>query len=400
MQARAGKEALPAKKGAPQQAGSRGGRAEGQQGKGKRHPPQAGSPGRKQVEGSIPGLVAFSWFYGEGVMMVKKRSAKILLAGFAILAAMAAGGYGYMYYQLSQVKHVDLPKTDAELGIDDNEEKQSSEEPAVTEEPAVEPAVELEPEPDPETVNIALFGLDRRDEGERGRSDSIIILSIDYVHSKLKLSSVMRDTYVYVEGHGNTKINHAYAYGGPLLAIKTLNSNFGLNIKDFVAVDFEGFKSIVDMLGGVEIEVKEYELPTMRTVGIYEAGAYNLSGEQALAYSRIRKQGNGDYERTDRQRRVLEALFQKMKGGGIIMFPALVSNLVPYTETSLETDELLNLGTSVFTHNISSLDQVRFPLDSISEEKTINRVWYLVTDLDKTGDQINEFIYDDINPLE
>ncbi|MHC1732906.1 MAG: LCP family protein [Bacteroidales bacterium] len=331
-------------------------------------------------------------------MMVKKRSTKIFLAGLAIVAAIAAGGYGYMYYQLSQVKHVDIPQTDEELGIGNEEEAQNNQEPAVTEEPAAEAATE--PEPDPETVNIALFGLDRRDAGERGRSDSIIILSIDYVHSKLKLSSVMRDTYVYVEGHGNTKLNHAYAYGGPALAIKTLNSNFGLGIKDFVAVDFEGFIRIIDMMGGVEIEIKDYELPTMETVGIYEAGIYNLNGDQALAYSRIRKQGGGDYERTDRQRRVLEALFQKITGGGIIKFPSMVSNLVPYIETSLETDELLSLGTSVFTHKISSLDQVRFPLDSISEEKTINRVWYLVTDLETTGEQINEFIYDDINPLE
>jgi LCP family protein required for cell wall assembly len=210
----------------------------------------------------------------------------------------------------------------------------------------------------------------------------------------------MRDTYVYVEGHGNTKIDHAYAYGGPVLAIKTLNSNFDLNIKDFVAVDFEGFKKIIDILGGVEIEIKDYELPTMETVGIYEAGLYNLNGEQALAYSRIRKQGGGDYERTERQRRVLEALFEKTTGGGIIKFPVLVSNIVPYTETSLETDEMLNLGNSLFKHNISNLDQVRFPLDSISEEKTINGVWYLVTDLERTGEQINEFIYDDVNPLE
>ncbi|MBP1744950.1 MAG: cell envelope-related transcriptional attenuator domain protein [Firmicutes bacterium] len=335
--------------------------------------------------------------------MIKKRSTKIFLAGLAIFGAMAAVGYGYMYYQLSQVKHVDLPQNDEELGIGNkkevqeaNTENQNNEEPAATEEPSAEAAAE----PDPETVNIALFGLDRRDASERGRSDSIIILSIDYEHNKIKLSSIMRDTYVYVAGHGNTKINHAYAYEGPVLAIKTLNSNFDLNIKEFVAVDFEGFKKIIDVLGGVEIEIKSYELPTMETVGIYEAGTYNLSGEQALAYSRIRHQGNGDYERTDRQRRVLEALFQKIKGGGIIKFPVLVSSLVPYTETSLETDEILNLGTSVFTHSIASLDQVRFPLDSVSEEKTINGVWYLVTDLETTGEQINEFIYDDINPSE
>jgi LCP family protein required for cell wall assembly len=325
--------------------------------------------------------------------MIKKRSTKIFLAGLAILAAMAAGGYGYVYCQLSQLKHVDIPQTDAELGIGNKEEAQETA-------AAEEPAPEAEAEPDPETVNIALFGLDRRDAGERGRSDSIIILSIDYLHNKIKLSSIMRDTYVYVEGHGNTKINHAYAYGGPVLAIKTLNSNFGLNIKDFIAVDFEGFKKIVDIMGGVEIEIKDYELPTMETVGIYDAGTYNLSGEQALAYSRIRRQGNGDYERTDRQRRVLEALFEKMTSGGIIKFPSMVSNLLLYAETSLETDEMLSLGTSVFTHNISSLDQVRFPLDSVSQEKTINRVWYLVTDLETTGEQIKRFIHDDINPLE
>lgn len=325
--------------------------------------------------------------------MIKKRSIKILLAGLAVIAALAAGGYSYVYYQLSQVKHVGIPTTDEELGISNNEKINDS---ADTD---AQNAAEPSPEPDPETINIALLGIDRRDPSETGRSDSIIILSIDYQHNKIKLSSVMRDTYVYIEGHGNTKINHAYAYGGPTLSIKTLNSNFDLNIRDFVAVDFEGFSKMIDMLGGVEIEIKSYELPSMETAGIYEAGIYNLNGEQALTYARIRKQGNGDYERTDRQRRVLAAVFEKIKSSGILRFPALVSGLVPYTETSIETDMLLSLGRSVFTHNITTLDQVRFPLDSNSQEKTINGIWYLVTDLETTGEQINEFIYDDINPI-
>ncbi len=339
--------------------------------------------------------------------MIKKRSAKIFLAAIALVAVIAAGGYAYTYYQLSQIKHVAIPDSDEELGIgngegtgkaDGSEDQDSQQQPAVQEQPAEEQLVE--PAEDPDTVNIALFGVERQ-EGERyGRSDSIIILSIDYRHSKIKLSSIMRDTYVYIEGHGRTKLNHAYAYGGPALAIKTINSNFGLNIKEFVTVNFEGFKRTVDLLGGVQMEIKDYELPTMRTVGIYSAGTYNLTGEQALAYARIRKQGNGDYERTDRQRRVLEAIFEKIKGAGIVKFPSIASAIVPHSETSLSADEIMKLGTSVFAHRITALEEVRFPLDSVSQERTINGVWYLVTDLDETSRQMKEFIYDDTNPLE
>jgi len=330
--------------------------------------------------------------------MIKNRKFKIFAVLLACVALLAAGGSGYVYYQLSKVKYVDIPKSDAELGIykADNVDISDSETPASANNPVNEgQSVVTADNSQQDIVNIALFGVDQRYEGENGRSDSIIILSIDYKDKKIKLSSIMRDTYVYIDGHGMTKLNHAYSYGGPALAIKTINSNFNLNIKEFATVDFEGFKSIIDSVGGIEMEIKDYEIPSMSEVGIYSAGTYTLDGRQALAYSRIRHQGNGDYERTDRQRRVLEQVFHKIESGGVSKFTGIVASLIPYTETSLDSNQILNLGTSIFSNNITTMEQKRFPLDSYSEGKMINSIWYLVTDLDATTSQIHEFIYED-----
>lgn len=312
----------------------------------------------------------------EGFKLAKGGMKKVIIWIFGIITLSILTGYSYLYFQLNKIAKVEIPKTNDELKISKD-------------------ASGL----DTDITNIALFGVDRRSESEEGRSDSIMILSIDKKHNKLKLSSVMRDTYVNVEGHGMTKITHAYAYGGVALAIKTLNSNFDLNIKDYVTVDFEGLQNIIDSLGGVQVDIKSYELPTMKTVGVTSSGTSNLNGTQALAYSRIRYQGNGDYERTDRQRTVLTALFTKIKAGGVVKFPAVVSKLLPYTETSLNQGSILTMGTSIFTANMSTLEQVRFPVDGYCQGKTIGGVYYLVTDLKATTEQIHKFIYQDQKPV-
>ena len=117
-----------------------------------------------------------------------------------------------------------------------------------------------------EIINIAFFGVDRRAVNEASRSDSIMILSIDEMHKKIKMSSIMRDTYVEIKNHGQTKINHAYAYGGPQLAIRTLNENFNLDIRDYVTVDFFNFEKIIDAIGGVTIDVKQDEISLINTI--------------------------------------------------------------------------------------------------------------------------------------
>ena len=166
--------------------------------------------------------------------------------------------------------------------------------------------------------NIAFFGIDAED-GQAGRSDAIIILTIDSTHKKLKLTSIMRDSYVNIEGHGMDKINHAYAFGGPELAIQTINTNFGLNIEDFVSVNFSSLPKIIDLLGGVDINITAEEVPHIQGIDI--EGPHTLTGEQALSYSRIRYATGGDFVRTDRQRTVLNSLLSKFSQMPVTSYP-------------------------------------------------------------------------------
>lgn len=261
-------------------------------------------------------------------------------------------------------------------------------------------------------TNIALFAVDKRKEEDKANSDVIMVISVDQQSGKIKMSSVMRDTYVNIEGHGMDKINAAYALGGPQLAIKTINQNFGLDIKDYINVDFYSAAKIVDALGGVEVNVKEAEIPVLNNyldeLAIYEknqavhvntAGLQNLTGRQAVAYTRIRKVGNGDYERTERQRSVLVALFSKMKSSGQEAFPAFASQILPNLETSMGSMTLLNFAGSVLNSKHKVIDQARFPLDGQSLGKKINNIWYLTADLKATSTAIHNFIYKGIKPV-
>lgn len=226
-------------------------------------------------------------------------------------------------------------------------------------------------------TNIVLFGIDQP-EGSRGRSESILILTIDEAHKKIKLSSIMRDSYVNIDGQGMDKINHAYAFGGPQLAIKTINSNYKLNIKDYISVNFTTLPELIDALGGVEITIKDYELSHMKTVGITEPGKYTLTGKQALAYSRIRYVGNGDYERTERHRTILENVFNKLIRLKKTELPGMMSELLPMVKTNLSNGDILDLGRTVLGMGTTKLEQKRFPLDGYCQGKMINGVWCLV----------------------
>ncbi|MBU3209275.1 LCP family protein [Clostridium algidicarnis] len=262
-------------------------------------------------------------------------------------------------------------------------------------------------------INIALFGLDQHDPNEPSRSDATMIITIDKKADKIKMSSIMRDSYVNIDGHGKDKLNHAYAFGGPELALKTVNKNYKLNIKDFVSINFSNMEKLIDTLGGVEIDVKQAEiekinyyvrelnssrnsLPTYMT----RPGKQKLNGMQALGYTRIRDVGNGDFERTDRQRIVLNQLFDNIKETGITKYPSIVSSLLPLVETSLSKTDIIKLGTDVLSNGKMSIEQERFPLDGYYKDggEVINNVWYLPFDEDSTIKQINEYIFKDKKP--
>jgi len=318
---------------------------------------------------------------------------KILLIIMITILVIIGGSIGYTSYQLSKVNTIKISKTNEDLGIKPEVLKQ------VTEKKA---------EVDKSIINIAFFGVDRRYINDPSRSDSIMILTIDELHKKIKMSSIMRDTYVDIKDHGKTKINHAYAYGGPQLAIRTLNENFNLDIKNYVTVDFFKLEKIIDELDGVSIDVKADEISLinsyMREVAnlekqnfklITRTGLQNLDGKQAVAYSRIRYTAGGDFARTERQRTVLSALLTKIQGVGKLEFPSIVAKLLPYTETSMSSMEIIKLGTDIFTNDIKAIDQERFPLDGYCSGKTIGGVWYLVPDIIATRLQMHKYIYED-----
>ena len=280
---------------------------------------------------------------------------------------------------------------------------------------------------DNKIINIALFGIDTRNKKSfKGLSDSIMILSLNTKTKKVKIISVMRDSLVPITYNGKTtynKINSAYRKG-PEIAIKTLNTIFGLDISEYATVNFFGMADIIDAVGGIDAEltynevngyhgINDYVKEVCKQMGISsskhlieKSGKQHLSGIQAVAYSRIRYQANiwgtnNDFGRTDRQRYVMEQLFNKAVKMEKSQYMKLAKALIPCAETSLSYSEIMSLATSVLLHS-PSFEQSRVPLTeyqmgSKSVQGAGSCVYY---DLDYAGKLIRAFIYDDITPEE
>lgn len=297
----------------------------------------------------------------------KHKYLKYIILSIVLVLLLALGGvYFYINSKFSKVQKVEVNKNN--LSIDKTQ---------VEEEKHIK--------------NIALFGIDAP-KGKAGRSDAIMILTLDEEHKVMKLTSIMRDSYVDIPGHGDDKINHAYAFGGPELAMKTLNENFKVNVEDFMAVNFTSLPEIIDKLGGVKINIIPEEIHHIP--GITSPGEQVLNGEQALAYSRIRYATGGDYKRTERQRVVLEALFEKLKSTPTKEYPSLIDDFLPYIETNMSSIDMIKLATDAAPLVKGNLETARFPLDGYCDGKMINGVWYLVYDRQATLNQIQEYIYD------
>jgi len=252
-----------------------------------------------------------------------------------------------------------------------------------------------------EIINIALFGIDAGD-NEFGRSDSIMILTVDPVHKKLKLSSIMRDSYVNIPGYGMDKLNHAFAFGNSVLALQTLNENFNINVDNFISTNFSNLPKIIDKLGGITINLTDEEVPLINSYAssrgssstVTGSGSQFLDGDLALAYSRIRYTAGGDYERTSRHRTILSAIFDKIKDTPVTQFPTLLNDFLPFIQTSFSTSDLLNLGTTISQIGTTEIIEDRFPRDDSSQGKTINGIYYLTFHEEATKSQMQNFIYE------
>ena len=258
----------------------------------------------------------------------------ILLIIILILVGLALGiGYAFISDKLSNVNFVDIDEANIELNSGVEQELK-------------------------DYRNIAIFGLDSRDNSfSNSRSDCIIIVSINKKTNDVKLTSVYRDTYVDIEGHGLDKITHAYAYGGPELAINTLNKNLDLNITEFVTVNFDTVETIVDSIGGITLTISDAEAGQ---IGFSSGGTYTLDGKEALAYSRIRKI-DSDYQRTERMRTVLEAVFNKVKKQELSEISNFVDIVLPHISTNMSTNSIISLVPSAVFYKIT--DSTGWPYD-------------------------------------
>lgn len=255
--------------------------------------------------------------------------------------------------------------------------------------------------------NIVLFGIDET-EGTVGRSDCIMILTIDNRHKKLKLSSIVRDSHVVISGREKKdKINHAYAFGGPQLALKTLNESFNLNLDKFVTVNFSSLPKIIDSIGGITLDITNDELKYInsyindlnnindtKSPNITTSGIQKVDGTQALAYCRIRYTDGGDFERSHRHRSVLTKVFEKSKTISITQYPSLLDELLPIVHTNLKSSEILSFAMDLNYLKNSNLEQDRFPRDEDGKGESIKGIYYYVFDEASTIEKMHDFIYE------
>ena len=242
--------------------------------------------------------------------------------------------------------------------------------------------------------NIALFGLDCRTTDYKGcRSDVIMLISYHKKNNQLTVTSVARDAYVDIVGKGLDKLNHAYSYGGPQLAVQTLNRNLDLNIEDYVTVDFWSVEAIIDAIGGVEVDVQPEEVYLVNA-GVEEAnredkngkvvsnisnsGKQVLTGRQAVAYMRIRYVGNGDFERMERQRYVIQNALNQINNLSLNQMLNLVEELISMVKTNMSKGEIIELLTSIVTKGIPVMQQSQFPMSNHAQGMKIDGIYYYV----------------------
>lgn len=256
--------------------------------------------------------------------------------------------------------------------------------------------------------NILLLGSDtRKATNKYGRTDNIIILSVHPANHKAKLTSLMRDTWVDIYGVGMSKLNAANVYGGPELAMRTVNESFGMNISNYVLVGMEALVDIIDLVGGVDLSVTEKELDAINQQLIYDAADFalnddtplaefgenvHLTGNQALAYARIRMLDN-DYVRSGRQRAVLLSIAKQLQSSNASDIMGIIDSLVKYVQTNLTLNQMLSLATVGLTVDLNSTEQLRLPADGTFESGKFDGIWCIRPDFAQNQELLHDFIY-------
>ena len=259
-------------------------------------------------------------------------------------------------------------------------------------------------------TNILLIGTDERSKDERGRADAIMIATIDEKHRGIKITSIARDTYVDIPTKNRKeKINHAYSYGGASLLKETVESNFDIEISNYVRVNFNSFTEIIDALGGLELDVKKSELNELNKFipECYEAsskkkpikyideeGKQTLNGYQALSYARIRKNDSA-IERDRRQREVMQSLMNEFSRMNLFEVPKVINAITKYVTTDMKPSEMLKYAQKVLKMGNFEIKQLEFPMAEYSNGGIIDgKGWVLQFNEKKCIPLLHEFIFE------
>lgn len=218
----------------------------------------------------------------------------------------------------------------------------------------------IKKEEESKVINIAIFGVDKNGDQTNGRSDAMKVVSLDFENNKANITSIQRDTLIYIPGvkQDYEKLNHAYVYGGADLAMQTINYNFDLDLTRYVTFDFEGVLSVINNIGGIELEIKDYEVPYISNIS--KSGYQHLTGEQALAYMRIRY-ADSDYVRMNRQTNVMKAMFSKISSLSYGELLSLLNESLPYVETNLSKEDILSLGMQALKIDLKNIENYQIP---------------------------------------
>lgn len=322
---------------------------------------------------------------------LKKKKKKLVIANVLLsivlsLSTLSSAFLGAVWYYMGDMTQNDITSNLSDLGIDSDVAQLGD-----------------------DVVNIALFGVDARSSGStKGRSDTIIILSVNAKEKTIKTTSILRDSYVPISGHKTQKINAAYALGGPVLAINTINKNFKLNVTDYVTVNFAMLADVIDIMGGIDLEITEKERTQInwlidtedfessyKTPHVEKSGMVHLNGKQAMHYARIRKI-DSDAVRSQRQAKVLSLLLEKVKNTSVTKYPGILKSVMKHVETSLSYSEILS-----YAPLVSSLGEIESTyVPDPKKDKNVkggmyNGAWVYRYDIPAAADRIHEFIYGD-----
>lgn len=325
--------------------------------------------------------------------ILQRRRRRRILFGIEIFLLLILIGGVFIYAKLGKMNFTDLDfsKIGVNTGVSDNNVMKGY-------------------------TTIGLIGLDGRD-GELksgARSDTMIIASINNDTKKVKLVSVYRDTYLRIgedsEGNGQyNKANAAYAEGGPEQFLSMLNTNLDLNVTDFVSVDFQAVAEAVELLGGIDVELKEEEVvhlnnycvETSKVTGMdytpleEKAGVHHLNGVQTVSYARIRYTSGNDFRRAARQREVIYKIVEKAKNSDIATLSKILDKVFPKVYTSFTKAEILQMGMSMMSYDIE--DQTGFPFDHLYGKRVKDAMGgldvVLPVTLESNVIKLHEFLY-------